>query len=118
MVTALFTGGIRSPLAFVLAASLCSLMYLRLHRKTRAAGRQSVPNRPYTSHSIPQSLKFRVMRASDGVCGICTKPIRADDEMEVDHKIPWSHGGETVFDNLWCVHKECNRSKGNRFENE
>jgi len=117
LLVSIYTGGYHFKVVIPLTAAVCSLYYLRTHRRSRAARKSKIDNRVYTSHSIPQSLKYRVMQASDGICGICAKPITPDDEMEVDHKIPWSHGGETIMSNLWCVHKECNRKKGNRFEN-
>lgn len=39
--------------------------------------------------------------------------IRDDDKMEVDHIIPWSHGGSDDMYNLQPLCKPCNRSKSN-----
>jgi 5-methylcytosine-specific restriction endonuclease McrA len=38
----------------------------------------------------------------------------ARDEIDVDHILPLSLGGETAIDNLRVTHKSCNRSRGNR----
>ncbi|RKX24889.1 MAG: hypothetical protein DRP45_07160 [Candidatus Zixiibacteriota bacterium] len=35
--------------------------------------------------------------------------------MEVDHKIPWSKGGETIEENLQTLCSECNQGKSNLF---
>lgn len=35
-------------------------------------------------------------------------------KMEVDHILPWSHGGTDTLDNLQPMCKPCNRAKGNQ----
>lgn len=105
--------------AFILCITLCGLVYLRAHRRTRERLkiRKALPEGHQTSRNIPQSLKYEVMQASDGWCGLCNKRIEPGEEVEVDHKTPWSLGGETTRDNLWVVHRTCNRVKGNRIDN-
>ena len=55
----------------------------------------------WTSHNIHE-------------CGICGGRLdKYNDEVEVDHKIPWSKGGRTdVITNAQLVHKKCNQRKG------
>lgn len=48
-----------------------------------------------------------------GICPYCKKHFQQE-EMEADHKKPWSKGGKTVPDNLQMLCRECNRKKGNR----
>lgn len=46
-------------------------------------------------------------------CFICGKEIN-DDELSIDHVIPWSHLYSDDIWNLVYVHKGCNSSKSNR----
>lgn len=43
-------------------------------------------------------------------CGVYTP----DDLANIDHVIPWKHGGRTRIDNLVTCCVECNKRKGNR----
>ena len=47
-------------------------------------------------------------------CGICWLPIKDRDELTVDHIIPKSKKGTSLFNNLQPAHKRCNEQKGNR----
>lgn len=49
----------------------------------------------------------------EGVCPYCGERFELE-EMEADHKTPWSKGGKTTPDNLQMLCRECNRRKGNR----
>lgn len=48
-----------------------------------------------------------------GVCPYCKKHFELE-EMEADHKKPWSKGGKTKPSNLQMLCRECNRKKGSR----
>ncbi len=55
-------------------------------------------------------LRFRVLQRDKFMCVICgRKPPEI--ELQIDHKIPYSNGGETTFDNLQTLCKECNLGK-------
>lgn len=45
-----------------------------------------------------------------GVCPICKGKFEYED-MAGDHKMPWSKGGKTVFDNLQMLCNDCNLKK-------
>lgn len=45
-------------------------------------------------------------------CARCGKKLRRGD-VDIDHILPQSCGGGDDLDNLQCMCKSCNRSKGN-----
>ena len=45
-------------------------------------------------------------------CVRCGKKLRKGD-VDIDHILPQSYGGSNSADNLQCMCKHCNRSKGN-----
>ena len=49
----------------------------------------------------------------NGLCNKCKKHFEID-EMEGDHIIPWSEGGETIQENCQMLCKSCNRHKSNK----
>lgn len=55
--------------------------------------------------------KTRLLVASNGVCGLCDKPLVPGAE-EFDHIVPWIQGGATDFENGRAVHRTCNRQRG------
>ncbi|MCK4899161.1 MAG: HNH endonuclease, partial [Anaerolineales bacterium] len=54
-----------------------------------------------------QEIKHAVFRRDGGRCQRCgtTK------NLQYDHKIPYSRGGETTIDNLQLLCKKCNQRK-------
>ena len=46
-------------------------------------------------------------------CRICGKSPATDPKitLHIDHIIPWSKGGETIFENLQTLCSECNLGK-------
>lgn len=62
---------------------------------------------------VPDNLRYRVLAASGGRCTLCgiTKEERP---LDVDHIVPRSRGGKTVFENLQALCSKCNRTKGNK----
>ena len=79
------------------------------------------PSRPHvektathtTSRDINLRLRFKVMQRDNFKCCICgASPAKNPSvELQVDHIIPWSKGGETVFDNLQTLCSDCNLGK-------
>jgi diadenosine tetraphosphate (Ap4A) HIT family hydrolase len=65
------------------------------------------------AESIPDSLRYNLLKESGGRCSLCgaTKEERP---LDVDHIIPRSRGGKTVTENLQVLCAKCNRSKGNK----
>ena len=62
-------------------------------------------------------LRFRVLSRDNFTCSACgaspAKNPSAPVELQVDHIIPWSKGGETVFENLQTLCQNCNLGKSN-----
>lgn len=63
-----------------------------------------------TSRSISRQIMLKVIRRDGQVCRICRKNV-PDDEVEFDHIIPYSRGGQTSEDNLRLLCRSCNRKK-------
>lgn len=68
-----------------------------------------------TQRKINLRLRFKVLARDNFKCVACGKSPAIDGEvkLEVDHVIPWSKGGETVFENLQTLCRECNAGKSN-----
>lgn len=66
-----------------------------------------------TSRDINLRLRFRVMQRDNFKCCACGASPAKDPSvvLHVDHIIPWSKGGETVFDNLQTLCSDCNLGK-------
>jgi hypothetical protein len=60
-------------------------------------------------------LRFKVMQRDFFRCVACGRSPAKDPntELHVDHIMPWSKGGETVYENLQTLCKKCNLGKGN-----
>jgi 5-methylcytosine-specific restriction endonuclease McrA len=74
---------------------------------------------PRTSRDPSLRLRFLVMRRDAFKCQHCGKSpaTHANIELHLDHVIPWSEGGETTFDNLRTLCRDCNLGKSNLMEN-
>jgi len=71
-----------------------------------------------TSREPSERLRFSVLLRDGFRCQTCGKsPLSSPGvELQVDHIVPWSRGGETVRENLQSKCLECNLGKGNAFE--
>jgi hypothetical protein len=60
--------------------------------------------------------RFRVMKRDDFKCVLCgTSPAnKLGCELHIDHIKPWSHGGETVEENLRTLCSDCNFGRSNK----
>lgn len=74
-------------------------------------------------HSYTEPQKDAISRKTGGRCTYCGRPLVRDNHgtcsenppegaWEIDHWLPESAGGETVFENLWPACCECNDEKG------
>jgi len=72
--------------------------------------------RKITRH-IPRVTQFRVMKRENQICQVCKKSV-IDEDIEFDHIIPWSKGGSSDEANIRLLCSECNRKRGNKFEDE
>lgn len=66
-----------------------------------------------TGRTVSPKLRFRVFMRDGMKCKVCgrSRASYPDLEFEVDHVVAYSKGGETAFDNLQTLCKECNRGK-------
>ncbi len=68
-----------------------------------------------TTRAINLRLRFIILRRDNFKCKICGQSPATNPtiELEVDHIIPWSKGGETVPENLQTLCFDCNQGKSN-----
>lgn len=62
------------------------------------------------NRGIPRKMFLRIVRRDNQTCQICGKNLK-EEEIEVDHVIPFSEGGPTEEGNLRVLCKDCNRRK-------
>ena len=60
------------------------------------------------SRVIPQAVKIAVALRDQGRCVECG----ADEDLQYDHKVPWSRGGSSTVNNIQLLCGSCNRRKG------
>ena len=79
---------------------------------------QSAATKRRTRREISERQRFRVLVRDGFRCGACgASPLtQRGIELDVDHIVPWSKGGETTDDNLETKCKRCNLGKGNAFD--
>jgi hypothetical protein len=70
-------------------------------------------NSPPNPRTFPYSIKKQLFE-EDPTCGICHSKILAIEDAEVDHKVPYSHGGPTTIENAQITHRYCNRHKSDK----
>ncbi len=82
--------------------------YLRTRR-----GAQEKPVHRTTRTARPR-LRYRVLQRDRFCCVACGRSPATDAGvvLHVDHKHPWSAGGETTLDNLQTLCERCNIGKG------
>jgi len=70
-----------------------------------------------TQRNISYSLRFKILLRDGFTCQSCgASPMKERGvELHIDHKIPWSKGGETITENLITKCSKCNLGKGNSF---
>jgi len=66
-----------------------------------------------TSRETNLRLRFKVLQRDNFKCCACGASPAKDPNvnLHIDHIIPWSKGGETVFDNLQTLCQNCNLGK-------
>jgi len=60
-------------------------------------------------------LRFKVLQRDSFTCRHCgASPAKTIGvELQVDHIVAWSNGGETILENLQTLCSDCNLGKGN-----
>jgi 5-methylcytosine-specific restriction endonuclease McrA len=69
------------------------------------------------SRSIPRPVQFRVLKRENQICSECGESVK-DEDVEFDHIIPWSKGGSSHENNVRLLCRQCNRKRGDRFEDK
>lgn len=65
--------------------------------------------------AIPAALKKAVFDRDGMICVYCDD---VEGPFELDHRIPWSRGGDHSLENLCVACRDCNRAKYNMTEGE
>lgn len=68
-----------------------------------------------TKRDINLRLRYKVIKRDNFTCCVCGASPAKDPsiELQVDHIVPWSKGGETLIDNLQTLCSNCNLGKSN-----
>jgi hypothetical protein len=71
--------------------------------------------RRQASRTINWRLRFLVLQRDGFRCRLCgaSPATQAGVQLQVDHIVPWSKGGETTLDNLQTACERCNIGKSN-----
>ena len=72
-----------------------------------------IPHR--TNRSVSLSLRYEVLKRDNYRCVGCgaTPALTPGTQLHIDHKLPWSKGGETELINLQTLCSDCNLGKSN-----
>ncbi len=88
-------------------------------KKTDEPGAEAADEKlmPKRKRELSERLRFSILLRDGFRCQSCGRsPLSSPGvELQIDHIIPWSRGGETIADNLQTKCKECNLGKGNAF---
>lgn len=60
---------------------------------------------------VTPSVRFAIMKRDGYRCRICGRSAADGVELEIDHIVPVSKGGQSTPDNLWTLCFDCNRGK-------
>jgi hypothetical protein len=68
-----------------------------------------------TNRSVSLSLRYEVLKRDNFRCVGCgvTPALTPGTQLHIDHKVPWSKGGETELTNLQTLCSDCNLGKSN-----
>lgn len=97
--------------------------FVRWAENTSAGGIEPVPSEPsrrQTPRDPNSALRWRVADRDGFRCRHCGKSpaLNAGVLLQIDHVVPWSKGGETVFENLQTLCSDCNIGKGAQRESD
>lgn len=69
----------------------------------------------YSARDPSLRLRWKVLQRDRFTCRGCGKSpaFEPNVKLHVDHILPWSHGGETVLENLQTLCEQCNWGKSN-----
>lgn len=80
--------------------------------KTSGVYEYLITGKPSALHirAFSDKDKTKAYALQKGICPLCGKHFNLD-QMHADHKVPWSKGGSTTFENLQMLCAECNIKK-------
>ena len=69
-----------------------------------------------TNRSVSLSLRYNVLKRDNFRCVHCgaSPALNPGTQLHIDHKVPWSKGGETEEENLQTLCSDCNLGKSNK----
>jgi len=89
------------------------------HEEVPKINKEELKSKPIKTHKTKRQVslrqRFLVMRRDNFKCKNCGRSPATHPGLilEIDHKIAWTKGGETVLDNLRTLCEDCNRGKSN-----
>jgi hypothetical protein len=67
-----------------------------------------------TPRAVGKRLRWRVFVRDNFTCQACGRsPEKNGVALHADHKVAYSNGGETIFENLQALCEDCNLGKSN-----
>ena len=69
------------------------------------------PARP----KIPEATRIAVLERDQYRCQWCGEPARHNDQLTMDHLVPYAEGGTDDEDNLVAAHRSCNSRRGAKY---
>lgn len=80
-----------------------------------ASPETGIPEKRKTGREPSIRLRWKVLQRDNFKCCACgaSPAITTGIELHVDHKIPWSKGGNTILENLQTLCLKCNNGKSN-----
>jgi diadenosine tetraphosphate (Ap4A) HIT family hydrolase len=100
-------------LSFEQKAELKKICEEKLQQYIASRGLSIWDYRLLDTEPVPDSLRYRVLKDAKGRCALCGV-TKNESPLDVDHIIPRSKGGKTVYENLQILCAKCNRSKRNK----
>lgn len=91
-------------------AELLKICSEKIHTYISSKGLSIWDYRLLDDNPIPDSLRYRVLTDGKGRCALCGA-TRDETVLHVNHIIPRSKGGKTVYENLQVLCAKCNESK-------
>ena len=73
-----------------------------------------------TNRNVSLSMRYNVLKRDNFRCVHCgaSPALHPGTQLHIDHKIPWSKGGETEEGNLHTLCSDCNLGKSNKIDVE
>jgi diadenosine tetraphosphate (Ap4A) HIT family hydrolase len=91
-------------------AEIKMLCEQRMQEYVAARGLSIWDYRMLDDSPVSDSLAYRVLKEAKGRCALCGA-TKDDRPLDIDHIIPRSKGGKTVYENLQVLCSKCNRTK-------